>query len=186
MKPFPALALVLSLSTAFALAQTTSAPKTKIQIANDPAPAPAAPAAKDTRAPAPAAKDTKVVPKKDEKKKEEKKKEEMGKIEGMEIARANGGFLGVRVVDGMWRLTFYNKMKKPTPPDVARAVFRWDAKYKLGEERLVLNPGGDQNSMTHPKTVRPPLTFKLFITLLSTAADGTDAASENYTIDFRQ
>jgi hypothetical protein len=175
MKLHPALLLVVGLSGAVAIAQTTP-PPTKIQLT------PVAPASKDAKAaPAKDAKDAKKDPKKDAKKKEE----EMGKTEGMEIARAGGGFLGVRVVDGLWRVTFYNAKRKPTPPDVARIALRWDAKYKVGEERVVLNPGPDANSMTHPKVVRPPLTFKLFITLLASSPDGTDAASENYTIDFR-
>jgi hypothetical protein len=176
MKLHPALLLVVGLSGALAMAQTTP-PPTKIQLT------PAAPA-KDAKG-APAAKDGKAAPAKDPKKDAKKKEEEMGKTEGMEIARANGGFLGVRLVDGAWRVTFYNAKRKPVPPDVARMALRWDAKYKLGEERVVLNPGGDANSMTHPKIVRPPLTFKLFITLLASSPDGTDAASENYNLDFR-
>jgi hypothetical protein len=183
--PF-ALLLATSLSTAVAWAQTSTpatstvpdpkSPPAKIQIT---APANDSKAAPAKTAPA---KDAKKDPKKDAKKKEE----EMGKIEGMEIPRPSGGYLGIRIVDGVWRLTFYNAKRKPIPPDVARVTLRWPAVYKAGDERTVLSPGGDANSMTSPKVVRPPLTFKLFITLLNPGGDGTDVAVENYTIDFHQ
>jgi hypothetical protein len=35
------------------------------------------------------------------------------------------------------------KEKKPKDPDVARAVLWWDAKYKVGKERIILNPFGE-------------------------------------------
>ena len=41
------------------------------------------------------------------------------------IARPNGTFLGIRVVDNVWRLTFYDKKRKPMAPDVNRAALRW-------------------------------------------------------------
>jgi hypothetical protein len=193
MKLPSALLLAVGLSTTIASAQTTppatsttpesKSPPAKVQIvipSKDATPAKDAIPAKDAKA-APA-KDAKKDPKKDAKKKED----EMGKIEGMEIPRPNGGYLGIRIVDGVWRLTFYNAKRKPIPPDVARVTLRWPAVYKAGDERTVLSPGGDANSMTAPKVVRPPLTFKLFITLLNPGGDGTDVAVENYTIDFRQ
>jgi hypothetical protein len=128
----------------------------------------------------------KAPPGKEAKKDGKLAEEEMGKIEGMEIARPNGKYLGIRIVDGVFRLTFYNEKRKPVTPDVSRATLRWDAKYKAGDERTVLNPGGDEHSLTSSKVVRPPLTFRMYITLLGTAADGTDVAVENYPIDFRQ
>jgi hypothetical protein len=53
-------------------------------------------------------------------------------------------------------------------------------------ERTVLNPGGDKNSLTSALVVRPPLNFKLFITLLKEGSPEGDNAGETYTIDFRQ
>ncbi len=58
--------------------------------------------------------------------------------------------------------------------------------YKVGDERAVLNPGGDEHSLASVSLVRPPLNFRLYITLLGTGADGTETAVENYTVDFRQ
>jgi hypothetical protein len=124
---------------------------------------------------------------KDAKGKDAKAKEEERKIEGMEISRGDRGFIGIQIKDGAFRMTFYDQDKKPVPPDVARAALRWDAKYKVGQERMVLNPGGDANSLTNPRVVRPPYTFKLFITLIKdSAASGDNPAGESYVIDFRQ
>jgi hypothetical protein len=116
-------------------------------------------------------------------KKEEK---EEPKIEGIEIPRANKTYLGLQLVNGAFKMTFYDQEKKPTTPDVARAALRWDAKYKVGQERIILNPGGDPNSLTNPKPIRPPYTFKLFITLLKDSADGDNPVGESFVIDFRQ
>jgi hypothetical protein len=115
------------------------------------------------------------------------KQEEEPKIAGMEIARGDKGFIGLEVAEGAFKMTFYDKEKKPTPPDVARAALRWDAKYKVGQERLVLNPGGGPNSLNNPRVIRPPYNFKLFITLIKAGgADGDNATGESYVVDFRQ
>lgn len=115
-----------------------------------------------------------------------KPEEKPAKIDGMEIPRGAKGFLGIEVKDGMFKLSFYDAKKKPVAADMDRAALRWDAKYKVGEERLVLTPGGDGKSLTAGKTIRPPYNFKLFITLVREAKDGQEAANESYAIDFRQ
>jgi hypothetical protein len=150
-------------------------PKAKVAI---PAPAPVA---KDAKAPgAPAKKDA-------------KKEEEMGKIEGFEIPRGKDRFLGLELVDGKFKLSFYNAKKKPVAPDVSRAIARWDPKYKLGVERSVLNPSG--KALVGDKFIRPPYNFNLTIVLLRDDApaptpgpDGTIAepAGETFVIPFRQ
>jgi hypothetical protein len=105
-----------------------------------------------------------------------------GKIEGMPIARGSG-YLGIAVVGGNFKLTFYDAKKKPVAPDVSRAALRWPVTYKLGEERVVLNPASDGKSLTAGKFIRPPLTFKLYITLLTEGAD--EGAGETFAVDFR-
>lgn len=115
-----------------------------------------------------------------------KKEEPPPKIEGIEIPRGDRGFLGIQVMNGVFKLSFYDAKKKPTPPDVVRAVLRWDPKYKVGKERTVLNPGGGVNAMTSEKTVRPPYNFKLYITLLKEATEGDDPVGETHVIDFNQ
>jgi hypothetical protein len=104
-------------------------------------------------------------------------------IAGITIARTKGGFLGILVENGNFKLSFYDAKKKPTQVDVARATARWPVKYKLGDERTVLNPAGDGMTLTSGTFVRPPLVFKLYLALF---AEGSDDAVENYVIDFRQ
>jgi hypothetical protein len=130
-------------------------------------------------APAPAGGATKAP-------KDSAKKEEPAKIEGVEVARASGGFLGVTIVGNNFKISFYNDKKKPVPADVDRAIVRWDPKGKVGREQAVLNPTGDGKALTGPKVVHPPYTFKLFITLLKdTPGSAEPVAGETFTIDFR-
>lgn len=112
----------------------------------------------------------------------EKKKEEAPKIEGLTIARANGTFLGLQVVNGNFVLTFYGKDKKKAKVDVVRATLRWPVKYQPTDERTVLNPGGP-NTLTSSKVVKPPLNFKVYLGLF---VEGSDAAAESYVVDYRE
>src|SRR5436305_917595 len=70
---------------------------------------------------------TTYAPKPDEKKKDDGKKKDdtIGKIEGMEIKRGSG-FMGIAVVGGNFKITFYDAKKKPVPvpPEIARAALR--------------------------------------------------------------
>jgi hypothetical protein len=115
-----------------------------------------------------------------------KKEEKMGKIEGVEIARSSKGWLGIQIVDATFRLAFYDEKKKPVAADMDRAALRWDPKYKVGEDRVVLTPSDDGKALVSARNIRPPYNFKLFITLLKDAKGNQPAATENYTIDFRQ
>lgn len=120
-----------------------------------------------------------------------KKAEAPAKIEGMEIARGTKGFLGLQLVGGTFKLSFYDMKKKPVAPDVVRAVLRWDPKGKVGQERFVLNREG--MALSSPRTVKPPHAFKLYITLIKEDAaggatgDGADAAAagETIVVDFK-
>ena len=104
-------------------------------------------------------------------------------IPGITIPRAKGGFLGILVENGNFKLSFYDAKKKPAPVDVARATARWPVKYRLGDERTVLNPTGDGTALTSGTFVRPPFVFKLYLSLF---VEGRDDAAESYVIDFRQ
>jgi hypothetical protein len=115
-----------------------------------------------------------------------KQEEKAAKIEGVEIARGEKGFLGIQIVDSTFKLSFYDEKKKPVAPDVDRAALRWDPKYKVGEERVVLTPGDDGKSLSSPKNIRPPYNFKLFVTLVKEATEGQSPSSETHVIDFRQ
>lgn len=159
-------AIAVAQSTPAAPAQPASPPtKTKMVL---PEKAPSA-----TKTPAAKAPAAKAV----------KKEDEPGKIDGVAIPRAEG-FLGVQVVDGKFKVSFYDAKKKPVTPDIGRAVLRWDPKGKIGQDRAVLMAGGG-TALASDKYVRPPYNFKLYITLLKEGADEAGPA-ESYTIDFRQ
>lgn len=96
------------------------------------------------------------------------------KIDGLEIARKNGGFLGLTVEGPRLVLKFYDADKKPVAPDVARAAARWNPVNKTGDVRSVLNPAEGQ-SLASAAVVQPPLVFKVYLTLLD--ADGNAVES---------
>jgi hypothetical protein len=113
-----------------------------------------------------------------------KKDDEMGKIDGMTLNRANGTFLGLTLSEGKFKLTFYDKKKKPMKVDVTRATARWPNMHGPGDNRTIMNPAGDGTYLMGTQFVRGPHAFKLFITLLQ--GEGSEAKSvENYTVDFR-
>ena len=113
----------------------------------------------------------------------EKKEEPMGKIQGTELARPNGLFLGLTLVDGKFKLTFYDKKKKPTKVDVTRGLARWANVHGPGDNRTVLNSDGT-NSLVGVQFVRPPLIFKVYLTLLKGDGDAAEVV-ESYVVDFR-
>lgn len=114
--------------------------------------------------------------------KKEVKKEELPKIPGMEIPRPNGTFLGLEVVGGNFKLTFYDKKKKAMSVDVTRATARWPNPRSPGDNRTVLN--GNGTALVGAKPVLPPFNFNVFLTLLK--GEGEEAkAVENYTVAFR-
>ena len=110
------------------------------------------------------------------------KEEVMGIIPGTTIARANGTFLGLEVVGGNFKLTFYNKKKKPMAMDVTRATARWPNPRSPGDNRTVLNGSG--NALVGAKPDLPPFTFNVYLTLLQGEGDEAKAV-ETYTVGFR-
>lgn len=112
---------------------------------------------------------------------EEEKKDEPT-VPGNVVERKDGkGFLSLVIADGGFKLSFYDKDKKPTQCDVSKATARWRPNYKIGEERRVLNPAGDGMSLVSAD-VKPPYHFRLYLNLLS----DKDEAVESYSFDFRQ
>ena len=127
---------------------------------------------------------TRPAPKPGAPKQDTKKEDEMGVIEGMTLARPNGHFLGLKLEGGKYKLTFYDKKKKPEKVDVTRATARWPNMHGPGDNRTVLNPAGDGTYLMGAQFVRGPYAFKLFITLLR--GEGNEAVGvETYTVDFR-
>jgi hypothetical protein len=111
------------------------------------------------------------------------KTEEPPKIPGLEIPRPNGGFLGLDLVKANFVLTFYDRAKEKTAPDVARAVLRWPVRYQKLDERAVLNPAGDGKSLTSAMFIRPPHNFRLSILLF---VEGSPDAVESYNVQFQK
>jgi hypothetical protein len=167
MKPI-AVAVCLLFATSLMQAQTSPAAKTAD---------PKAPAAKATPAKATTGK---AAPAKQEAKKEE----ELPKIPGTEIVRPNGTKLGLEVVDGKFKLTFYDKKHKPMVMDVTRAAARWPNTRSgtPSDYRTVLNGSG--TTLVGARPVFPPYAFTVFLTLLQ--GEGEEAkAVENYTVPFK-
>ena len=111
------------------------------------------------------------------------KKVEEPKIPGTTIVRANGTFLGLEVVGGNFKLSFYDAKKKLLAPDVTRANARWpNPRSVTGPNRAVLNPSG--NALVGNKVVLPPLNFTVHLNLLQ--GDGEDAKMvESYDVAIR-
>jgi hypothetical protein len=112
--------------------------------------------------------------------KEAKEEEKEGIIAGLTIPRTKGGFLGLAVDGGGFKLSFYNEKKKPIAIDVAQATARFQPKKRPGQMHVVLNPTGDSKALASQEFVPPPRVFKVFLTLL----DASGQAVENYTVDF--
>ena len=107
---------------------------------------------------------------------------ESPKIAGREIARPGKGFVGLEILTGNFRLTFYDENREAVPPAAARAVVRWTPANRPGSEFYALEPSADGKALTSPKAVRPPYQFRLFLSLF---AAGADAPFESHTVDFR-
>lgn len=110
-------------------------------------------------------------------------KKEEPKIEGTVLNRPDGTFLGLTLVEGKFKLAFYDKEKKPMPVNVLRATARWPNPHGPGQNRAVLNPAGDGTYLLAPQFVRGPYAFKLFLTLVT--SEDPAAPTENYTVNFR-
>ena len=108
--------------------------------------------------------------------------EEVFEVEGLEIARPDGGYLGLTVKENHFVLGFYDKDKKPVAVDVERALLRWPVRYQSNDERTVLRVAGDGNSLASPYFVRPPHSFRVYLFLYEA---GSDEPAENYIVQYQ-
>ncbi len=115
--------------------------------------------------------------------KDPKKKEEEPKIPGVTIQRPNGTFLGLEVADGKFKLSFYDKKKKPMAVDVTRATARWPntRSSTVAWNFTVLNTAG--KALVGIKPVLPPYAWNVYLTLLQGEGDNAKAV-ETYTVPF--
>ena len=99
-------------------------------------------------------------------KKDEKKKEAELKIPGIVLTRANGTLLGLEVVGGRFKLSFYTAKKKPMAVDVTRATARWPnlKSATTGDYRTVLNVNG--TALIGERPVVPPFNFNVYLNLI--------------------
>ena len=114
----------------------------------------------------------------------------MGKIPGLAISRPNGGWLGLEMIGGTFKLTFYNAKKKPVTVDVASAIISWKPPIQkfTDKVRVFLTPGGDGKSLVSERNVPPPhkftLTINFFVSGKEDAVEsysGVDFAADDYT-----
>jgi hypothetical protein len=104
------------------------------------------------------------------------------KIDGITLPRGGGGFLGLTVEGARMVLKFYDADKKPVTADLSRVAARWTPVNRKGEERSMLNPDETGRALVSTPVVRPPLVFRVYLTLF----DASGAVQENMTADLRE
>lgn len=97
---------------------------------------------------------------------------------GVNLKRSTEGWLNIDTAGTRLILKFYDKDKKPTPPDVSRglAQFRYASR---NPERAPLNRDGD--TLTTPAKLKPPHNFLVLINLF--AGEAPDPV-ETYSIKY--
>ena len=103
-------------------------------------------------------------------------------IPGMTLVRPNGTFIGFEAVDGKFKLSFYDKKKKPMAVDVDGGLARWANTRGPGDIRSPLAVSG--TAMITAKPAIPPFNFNVYITLLKGEGESAKAV-ETYTVQFR-
>lgn len=184
---FVACAGIATVAVTAPLSTAAQMPNSGVVINLDSAPPPAqpksAPAPAPTTAPAPSPVTTAPT---SAAKDAGPKQKAPGKIKGVPVKRDGGGFLGVEIVDGTFRISFYDEHKKPIVPDVSSIALRWPVQYQPNDEHASLFPDASGKYMTSEKIVRPPYSFKLYITLLKATSPDEGPSAKTYVIDFRQ
>ena len=107
--------------------------------------------------------------------------EKEGTISGLAIPRNKGGWLGVEIKDGKFRITFYNDKKKPVPADRASAVLRWPVHYQPNSERTELLPTDDPAVLGSDYPVKAPYVFhQLHIVLMNPGGADLEAYDKDF------
>ncbi len=106
--------------------------------------------------------------------------DEENKIPGTVLKRSNGSFLSITIENNCFKMAFYDAEKKQMAPDIARAAIRWSPKNKKGDERRILNPAGDDQTLVSPPPVQPPHNFRIFVTLLNENNEAVESMNSEY------
>lgn len=101
---------------------------------------------------------------------------------GILIERKAGGFINLKIDGGNFVMTFLDKDKKETKPDVLRAT----AKYRKNKSnhRHLLVPAADGKSLRAPTPVDRPYVINTMLVVLFD--DNENNAAEAYTVNFKQ
>lgn len=107
--------------------------------------------------------------------------DKVGTIAGLEIARKQGGYIGVEIVGGNFKITFYNEKKKPVAADRSSAVLRWPVHYQPNNEHTELLPTSDPAVLSNAYPVRAPYVFhKLHIVLMNEGGADAESFDQDY------
>lgn len=105
-----------------------------------------------------------------------KKEYELPKT-GKNVPREKGGWLNVEGSGTRFVVKFFDKEKKPVPPDVERGFARFNYAAK-NDTRAPLNREGE--TLVTPATVKPPHNFLVTLSLFAGEAE----SAEIYTIKY--
>ena len=97
---------------------------------------------------------------------------------GVNQPRPGGGWINVETSGTRLRVKFFDKLKKPVPPNVEKGL----GIFKYASRNPVRTPlSGDGTGMTTPAVLRPPHNFLL---ILSFFAEGKTEPEESYTLQY--
>lgn len=97
---------------------------------------------------------------------------------GVNQPRPSGGWINVETSGTRLRVKFFDKLKKPVPPNVEKGL----GIFKYASRNPVRAPlSGDGTGMTTPAVLRPPHNFLL---ILSFFAEGKTEPGESYTLQY--
>jgi predicted trehalose synthase len=97
---------------------------------------------------------------------------------GLNQPRPAGGWINAEIVGTRLVIKFFDKLKKPVPPDVERGLVRFNYAAK-NDKKAVL--GREGNTLATPATVRPPHNFQVILSLF--AGKGAEP-TESYTFKY--
>ncbi|MBI2813041.1 MAG: hypothetical protein HYX71_02005 [Opitutae bacterium] len=97
---------------------------------------------------------------------------------GINLPRPAGGWINAEIAGIRLVVKFFDKEKKPVPPDVERGFARFNYAVK-SDRKAVL--GREGNTLATPATVRPPHNFQVILSLF--AGEGTQP-TESYTFRY--